>query len=354
MGMLIISHTVNAQTALEKNGSLSVSSDGRIVNEAGNSFVIKGVSTHGIAWFPQYINKKAFKTLRNKWGANTVRLAMYTAEYGGFCTGGDQNELLSLIDKGVEYTTELGMYVIIDWHILSDGNPLTYKSQSKSFFKKVAKKYADHENVIYEICNEPNGWDGSWKNIKKYANAVIKQIRAEDDDAIVIVGTPTWAQDVDQAAADPITGFKNIAYAFHFYAATHKDDMRSKLKSALDAGLPVVVSEFGISEASGNGSVDKKEGNRWMKLLDDYGVGRVCWNLSNKDETSALIKSSCQKTGGWRKSELTASGRWIVKKYKELKLPTYTKKGNHTVILRAQARRIFKEQRLEDSSLRSE
>ena len=317
VGMTIMAHTVNAQTAVEKNGSLSVDSRGKVVNESGKSFVIKGISTHGIAWFPEYINRKAFKNLRNKWGANTVRLAMYTSEYGGYCTGGDTNELLALIDKGVGYASDLGMYVIIDWHILSDGNPLTYKTQAKSFFKKVAKKYADHENVIYEICNEPNGWEGSWSNIKKYSKEVIKQIRSEDDDAIIIVGTPTWSQDVNLAAESPITGYDNIVYAFHFYAATHKDDYRAKLKSALDAGLPVIVSEFGISEASGSGNVDKKEGNKWIRLLDKYRVGRVCWNFSNKDETSALIKSSCKKTSGWTKKNLTASGRWIVKKYKE-------------------------------------
>lgn len=305
-------------TPYAKNGRLSVK-NGHVVNSKGKVFVIKGVSTHGIAWFPEYVNKSAFQTLRDKWGVNTVRLAMYTAEYGGYCTGGNQTKLKKLVDDGVRYASELGMYVIIDWHILSDGNPLTYRTQAKHFFQYAAKRYAKKGNVLFEICNEPNGAGGSWVNVRRYANSVIKTIRKANKKAIVIVGTPTWSQDVDQALAKPLKKYKNLAYAFHFYAGTHKSELRGKLETVLKKHLPVVVTEFGISEASGNGSADRQEGNRWMKLLDKYGVGRVCWNLSNKSESSALLKSSCKKTGGFLFSQLTVSGKWLVK--------TYTGKG---------------------------
>jgi endoglucanase len=301
-------------SAVSKNGQLSVKGT-HIVNESGKAFTIKGVSTHGLSWYPQYVNKKSFRSLK-KMGANTVRLAMYTAEYNGYCVGGEENrkKLISLIDDGVQYATNLGMYVIIDWHILNDGNPMTYQSQAKTFFKRMAKKYASYNNVLFEICNEPNGSDGSWSNIKKYAASVIQTIRSVNKKAIIIVGTPTWSQDVDIAAADRISG-TNIAYSFHFYAATHKDSYRSKLESAVSAGLPVIVTEFSISEASGNGTVSTSEGNKWIRLLNKYKIGRVCWNLSNKDESSALIRSSCTKTYGWKKSDLTPTGQWLAKTY---------------------------------------
>ncbi len=305
---------VKAATPYKENGRLSIK-NGKVVNSRGKAFVIKGVSTHGIAWFPEYVNKQAFKTLRDEWGVNTVRLAMYTAEYDGYCAGGDQARMKELIDNGVKYARDLGMYVIIDWHILSDGNPLTYKSQAVSFFKEIAGKYKNYGNVLYEICNEPNGGEGTWTNIKSYGKTVIKTIRSADSKAIIIVGTPTWSQDVDTAEGAPITGYSNIAYAFHFYAGTHKDDLRSKLEGVLKKKFPVIVTEFGISDASGNGQVNTAEGNKWMKLLDQYGVGRVCWNLSNKNESSALLNSSCSKTSGWSSSDLSASGKWLVKTY---------------------------------------
>ncbi|MDD7402407.1 MAG: glycoside hydrolase family 5 protein [Butyribacter sp.] len=303
--------TVKA-SPVSANGQLQVKGS-KIVNQKGKTFVIKGVSTHGIAWYPQYVQKKSFASLK-KQGVNTIRLAMYTEEYGGYCSGGDKKQLKKTLDKGVKAATELGMYVIIDWHILQDGNPLQHKNQAKKFFKEIAKKYAKHNNVLFEICNEPNGNGGSLKNIRKYANAVIKTIRSVNKKAIIIVGTPTWSQDVDLAAKNPIKG-KNIAYAFHFYAATHKQYLRDKLKTAVKAGLPVIVTEFGITEASGSGKVDTKEGNKWMKLLNQYKIGRVCWNLSNKAEKSSLLKPSCKKTSGWKKSDWSKQGKWLLKAY---------------------------------------
>ena len=45
--------------------------------------------------------------------------------------------------------------------------------------------------------------------------------------------------------------------------------------------------------------------------------GYVAWNVSNKAESSSLIQSGCQKTGGFTKSNLTPSGKWIVSQWKK-------------------------------------
>ncbi len=303
-----------AATPYAANGRLSVSK-GKVVNEKGKPFVIKGVSTHGLSWYPQYVNRGSFKTLRDQWGVNTIRLALYTAEYHGYCSGGNRQELKKVIDDGVKIATDLGMYVIIDWHILSDGNPLTYRSQAKSFFAETAGKYAGYGNVLYEICNEPNGSGGTWSNIKRYAETIIPAIRKVNKKAIIIVGTPTWSQDVDTAQKSPIAGQKNIVYAFHFYAGTHKEALRTRLKNVLKKNFPVLVSEYALSPASGSGPLNTAEGNRWMKLLDTFKVGRVCWNLSNKNESCSLLKNTCTKTGGFTASDLSDSGKWLVKTY---------------------------------------
>ncbi len=316
LGFAAMTCTASA-TPVSSNGKLSVKGT-KIVNAKGKTFQIKGVSTHGLAWYPQYVSKAAFKDLRDKWGANTVRLAMYTAEYGGYCSGGDRTALKAKIDEGVKAATELGMYVIIDWHILNDTNqPFSRAGQvaAVSFFTEMAKKYKGHNNVLYEICNEPTAANGgSWTNIRNYANVVITAIRKIDKDAIIIVGTPTWSQDVDEAARSPLSG-SNLVYTLHFYAGTHKDSYRQKAETAIKAGLPIFVSEFGISDASGNGYLDTAEGDRWISFLNQYGIGYVAWNLSNKSESSALIKSSTSKTFGWAWSDLTQSGQWLVKKF---------------------------------------
>lgn len=282
----------------------------QLTDSNGNAIQLKGISTHGLAWFPEYVNEDCFRQFRQEWNVNVIRLAMYTAEYGGYCSGGDKDSLKKLVKSGVEYATAQDMYVIIDWHILSDNNPNMHISEAKEFFDDMAKTYAGNNNVLYEICNEPNGGT-SWNDIKSYAEQVIPVIRSYDKDAVIIVGTPTWSQEVDKAAHNPITDYDNIMYALHFYAATHTDSLRNTMTAAIDAGLPVFVSEYGICDASGNGAIDEKQANQWINTMDAYGVSYVAWNLSNKGETSAIINSGCSKVSGFTENDLSASGKWL-------------------------------------------
>ena len=182
----------------------------------------------------------------------------------------------------------------------------------------MAKKYKNNTNVIYEICNEPNGGT-SWSTIKKYAEKIIKGIRTYDKKAVILVGTPNWSQDVDQAALSPVSKKyrKNVMYTLHFYAATHKEWLRDKAQAALDKGLPLFVSEFSICDASGNGGLDKAEAKKWLTFLDKNNISYMAWSLLNKAESSAFIKSGCSNTGKWSSKNLTAAGKWITNWYKK-------------------------------------
>ena len=299
-------------TPLANHGALSVKGTD-IVDKNSKIYQLKGVSTHGLAWFSDYVNKDAFSSL-SEYGVNAIRLAMYTAEYGGYCNGGDKQQLESLIDQGVKACTELGMYVIVDWHILQDNDPNINKEDAKKFFEKMSKQYAGNDNVIYEICNEPcNGT--TWEQVKSYAEEIIPVIRANDKEAIIIVGTPNWSQDVDIASENPITGYDNIMYAVHFYASTHKGEIRSKVEKARSNGIAVIVSECSICEASGNGSINYDEAAEWMKLINDNNMSVFAWNLSNKDEQSSLLKSSVTKTSGFSKEDFSETGSWFMEQF---------------------------------------
>lgn len=282
----------------------------RLVDSNGAAVQLRGVSTHGIAWFPEYVNQEFFTELHEEWNANVVRLAMYVAEYGGYCNGGNQEDLKQLIKDGVNYATEAGMYVIVDWHVLQDANPNANKEEAKLFFEEISKEFADAENVLYEICNEPNGGT-TWAEIKSYAEEVIPVIRANDEDAIIIVGTPSWSQEVDKAAKEPIEGYDNIMYALHFYAASHTDWLRDRMTKAIDGGLPIFVTEFGICDASGDGGINREQSDKWIQSMDEYGVSYVAWNLSNKVETSAIFSPNCSKSSGFTAEDLTENGKWI-------------------------------------------
>ena len=293
-------------TATEKISMALSVKDNQLVNKEG-PVQLKGISTHEIAWFPEYINEECLKELK-KWGVNVIRIAMYTEENGGYCTDGKKEYLKNLVKKGVEYATNCDMYVIIDWHILSDGNPNKHIEESKAFFNEMSKQYANHTNVIYEICNEPNG-NVSWEEIKKYAEEVIAVIRKNDANNIILVGTPNWSQFVDQVT--PITDFQNIMYTLHFYAGTHKQDLRNTMKKAIESGLPLFVSEYGICDASGNGAIDVEQANEWIRFMNEYHISYVMWNLSHKAETSAILKNN--KQNNFTNDDLTDCGKWFYK-----------------------------------------
>lgn len=294
------------------NGALCVEGS-KLVDQTGTPIQLRGISTHGIAWFPDYINLACFQQLRHEWNVNVVRLAMYTAEYGGYCSGGDQEALRALVDQGVRFAAEADLYVIIDWHILSDGDPNLHRDEALAFFSDMSARCAGMDHVIYEICNEPNGGT-TWQDVKTYALEVIGAIRQNDPDAVILVGTPNWSQYVDQAAADPITEYDNLMYTLHFYAATHKDDLRNRMRAAVDSGLPVFVSEYGICDASGSGLVDIEQADLWADLLDQYRISYVAWNLSNKDESSAVLRPECGLTSGFSADDLSSSGQWLYRR----------------------------------------
>lgn len=296
------------------HGKLAVSGTD-LVDASGSKFRLKGVSTHGLTWFADFVSKDTYQYFKDSFGINLVRFAMYTdtGDSYGYCSGGNKSEIEELLGKGVDAATDLGLYAIIDWHILNDDDPNMHIDDAKDFFDRISKKYASYGNVIYEIANEPNGGT-TWDSVKSYAETIIPIIRKNAPDAIIIVGTPTWSQDVDVAAADPITDQTNLMYAVHFYAATHKDDLRNKVQSALDSGLPVFVSEFGLCDASGNGSIDYDQSDAWFDLIDDKNLSYAAWNISNKAETSSLFDSSCTKKSGFTDDDLSDSGRYIKEK----------------------------------------
>ena len=315
-----------ADTPVGRHGKLSVQKvDGYaapiMVDQNGVPTQLRGASTHGMHWFPQYVNQNAFQTLRDDWGINMVRLVCYPRDVGsvGYLTGGDstKQQLDTLIQNGVDYATKLGMYALVDWHVHAY-NPNEYLKEAKIFFTKYATMYKDHDNVLYEICNEPTGtnwYSGNGKDLYTYCSEVIKTIRDIDPDAIIICGTNTWSQDVDQVAAKPMKalGYENIMYTCHFYSATHKEDLMKKVRQATKDGTPIFVTEFGICSADGNGSYDPESADRWIALLDELNISFACWSYSNCNEKSAYFKSSCSNAGGdWTADDLTTTGKWLI------------------------------------------
>jgi len=313
---ILFTACVNAQsgpTAVIINGTLKVE-NGKIVNKSGIEPQLHGISFSWSIWQGQkYYTPAVVDWLASDFKISIMRAAMAVQPDSGYLQKPDRQ--VKLIQGVVDKAIKDGIYVLIDWH---DHHSNLHVSQSKAFFAMMAKKYAGVPNVIYEIWNEPEAI--SWDTVKNYAMQIIPEIRKYDPDNLIIVGSPHWDQDVDVAAADPITGFSNIAYSFHFYASdpNHQQPLRDKADLAIKKGLPLLVTEWGVGEASGDGKFDKKEVKTWMSWLNKNKLSWTNWNITDKHETTALLLPGASVNGGWTTNQLTPAGNYIRKKIRKL------------------------------------
>ena len=274
--------------------------EGRLTDEDGNPVQLRGVSTHGMMWYPGYVNAGAFKSVKER-GGNVIRLAMYTDTENGYFADPERN--MTLMCQGIDNAIAEDLYVIVDWHILTDGDPSVHLDEAITFFDAVASKYGDDPAILYEICNEPNSC--SWQSIIDYAYAIQDVIRQYAPGAVMIVGTPDYSSHLGYPMTDPFYG-ENFLYAFHYYAG---EGHSTKLfEEAVEAGLPVFVSEWGVGQNGG------EEAARFADYMNKHGISWCAWSLSNKDEAYSLLKPDCYKTARFEDSDLSEAGRLIFDK----------------------------------------
>ena len=292
------------------NGQLHVCGT-NLCNQYNKPIQLRGVSTHGLQWFPSCYNTSSLDTLANDWKADVLRIAMYVNE-DGYVT--NPAAFTAKVNDLVDQAEARGMYAIIDFHTLTPGDPNVNLDNAKTFFKNVATRNANKKNVIYEIANEPNGV--SWDQIRTYANQVIPVVRAADSDAVVIVGTRGWSSlgvsngsSSAEIVANPVN-FPNIMYTFHFYAASHTDTYRNEVRNAATK-LPIFVTEWGTTSATGGGTVDISSSTAWLDLLDSLKISHVNWTYSDANESSAAFKAGTCSGSNYGTSQLSQSGQFV-------------------------------------------
>ena len=303
-----------AQTPVAINGALRVE-NGRIVNQNGVPPQLRGISFSWSLWQGRkYYNPTVLDWLVSDFKVSIVRAAMGVEPAHGYL---QEHVAQTQLEEGVaDEAIKQGVYVLIDWH---DHHSNQHRAASKAFFTEMAKRYAGVPNVIYEIWNEP--WGAiSWDTVKNYAVQITTEIRKYDPNNLIIVGSPHWDQDVDVVAANPITGFKNIAYSFHFYASdpNHQEKLRAKADLALKKGLPLMVTEWGVGESNGNGKFDLNLVNPWFQWMEDNKLSWANWNITDKNETTALLMPGAPVNGGWTEGQLTPAGIYIREKLRAL------------------------------------
>lgn len=282
-------------------GQLKVQS-GQLSDAEGNAVMLRGVSLGWHNWWPRFYNDSAVKWLKDDWNVNIVRAAMGVDPNGAYLEKPDFaiEKMKAVIDAAIA----ADLYVIIDWH-----SHKLHLDEAKIFFAEMAKTYGKHPHVIYELYNEPI--DDTWEEVKAYSEAIITEIRKHDPDNIILVGSPTWSQDLHLVAQNPILNQENIMYVLHFYAGTHKESLRNRAEAVLKTGLPVFVSECAGMEASGDGAIDQASWNSWLDWMESKKVSWIAWSIADKDETCSMLLPSAAATGSWTPAQIKPWGQQV-------------------------------------------
>lgn len=273
----------------------------QLCDQQGNPVVLRGVSLGWHNIWPRFYNKKAVRTLHRDWNATVVRAAMGVTTVEDNYLDNPQFAL-QCIEPVIKAAIKEGIYVIIDWHAHE-----MHTQKAKEFFSQMAQKYGKHPNVIYELYNEPV--EDSWESLKQYASEIITEIRRFDPDNIILMGCPHWDQDIHLVAESPLTGVSNVMYTLHFYASTHKEYLRDRMEEAAKRGLPIFVSESGVTEASGNGKIDPESQQLWIDRMEKLKISWICWSISDKDESCSMLLPRATATGPWADDVIKRSGK---------------------------------------------
>jgi len=289
-------------TPVEVHGRLAVCGS-RICDQRGRPVQLRGMSLFwsNSGWGGErFYNARVVDALADDWKADLVRAALGVEGGGPGGNAAGEARARAVVDAAVAR----GLYVIVDFHTHA---PL--RKEAVDFFGRMARAYRDDPNIIWEPFNEP--LRVSWSDeLKPYHQAVIAAIRAAGSRNLVVVGTPTWSQDVDSAALDPIATDRNVAYALHFYAGTHKQSLRDKADFARQRGVALFVTEWGTCDASGDRNFDPAESRLWTEWMDAHGISSANWSLNDKAETASALVPGARTSGPWPDQELTESGRF--------------------------------------------
>jgi len=306
--LLLISGVSKAQF-VKHHGQLSVQGT-QLVDKNNAPIVLRGMSLGWHSMWPRFYNEKAVNWLKKDFNCNIIRAPM-GIELGEMPYIKEPQYSKDKIETVVKGAIKSDIYIIIDWHSHN-----VNLNEAKVFFAEMSKKYAKYPNIIYEVFNEPD--NESWWEVKTYAEEIIKVIRENDPNNVILVGCPHWDQDIDLPAADPIKGYNNIMYTMHFYAATHGKELRDRTDAAIKSGLPVFVSESAGMEASGDGPLNLQAWQEYIDWMEARKLSWITWSVSDKEETCSILQKSAKSEGNWKEKDLKESGikvREFLRKY---------------------------------------
>lgn len=293
-------------------------SDKHIVGNDGKPIELRGIGTHAPLQYSNLHSYEMFESLQ-RMGINLIRISVYLEDYSflnsdsikayGYLSKPEETK--KEIEKIVNYCEQLGMYVLIDWHVYSwgagSGTGIFHQDEATEFFTYFCNLYKDKSFVMWEIANEPHH-----QTIEEYLPFIKTMhalIHGIIDNPIVITGTckddtlTLW-----QTLKD--NGMEDIFISPHAYGTSIDVD---RYKSLWDADFPLFNTEWGNAQSSGDGDREDARATALMKYYHNEKIPQSVWKLTDQNMTTAVLKNqgsinSEYYINGFVESDLSPAG----------------------------------------------
>lgn len=314
-----------AQT-YKKRGKI-VKSGNKLVGSDGKDIVITGIGTHSLSEYNNLYTPEVMKTLIYN-GINCIRISVYLSDNQFIKSSGrtslgwlnHSDELKYIINELIEMATESGLYIILDWHSFhaKDGGDVTqYTAEQQEFFTYFSNKYANNDNIIYELHNEPykNTASELLDGVKKCASI----IRNNNPDAVLITGHGSDGVWVMNSLFNE-TNNLNIFISPHLYTGEQNVDF---IKDCIRSTAPIFVTEWGNSSLSGDDTPNDTMAQAMFDYCHQEGISYCLWKLTYQAMDTAVLNYDNNRAtysygyGGWRNSDLSHNGKFYFKNIKK-------------------------------------
>ena len=284
-------------TANAKKMALISVKGNKFVDPRGKTVLFRGLSISD----PDKLEKQGHWTKDHfakvkEMGAMVVRIPVHPVAWRERTPA----EYLKLLDQAVEWSTDVDLYIDLDWHSIGNlttglfQDPMydTTQQETYNFWRIAARHFAGHNTVVFcELFNEPTTFrnqlgPANWMEWKRMQEDLIAIVRAYDPQAIPLVAGFDWAYDLTPLQLAPIAA-ESIGYVTHPYV--HKRPRPWEPKWEEDFGFaaakyPVVATEFGgfaapnvIADANRAASPQAAYGPAIIKYLEGRGISWMVW-----------------------------------------------------------------------------
>jgi hypothetical protein len=289
----------------------------KFVNANGDTILFRGLSIAD----PDKLegqghwNRLLFEKVKEM-GATLVRIPVHPVAWRERTPG----QYLALLDSAADWCSDLGMYIIIDWHSIGNlqmelfQDPMynTSRKETYEFWRTIARHFnGNHTVAFYELFNEPTTYRGqlgniSWAEWRKINEDIIQLIRAYDTYTIPLVAGFDWAYDLTPLREEPIRA-EGIAYVTHPYPNKRMPPWEPKWEE--DFGFaadryPVIATEIGFGMQKGQTTAGPNDyGHAITRYLEGRGMSWIAW-VFDPEWQPAMLKS-------WNGFELSGSGEFF-------------------------------------------